>query len=240
MGRVDRLWGMRRVIHVATFAAVLALNLAVVAVATAATQCSTTSVVVSANDAELSERICAAAGRAVELLEACGIRQSEPIRIDVIDGLIPNHPNCAGIFHCSESKIELVAPDVLAKALGADHPFMAIPRDRFYDSLVAHEIAHALAYQTRQGPLETIAATEYIAYAMQMLFLAEDVRAAFVSQHPVTEPVKLMALNEVTLTFSPADFAVLAWKHFEAPENGCRFIQRLLNGEELMSIQAFP
>jgi len=221
------------------FAAVFVLNQAAVPVAMAATQCSSVAVTVSADEAALTERICAAAGRAVDLMAACGITQTEPVQIEVIDGLNPDHPDCAGIFHCSEARIELVAPDYLTEALGADHPFIEIPRDPFYDSLVAHEMAHALAYQTRQGPLKSTSATEYIAYAMQVSSLPEDIRAAFLSNRSVTEPVTPMALNEVILAFSPADFAVRAWKHFQAPENGCRFIQRLLDGENLLPNAVF-
>lgn len=241
MGRVVATLGGSKISHLrrsclaSIFACVSCLCPAVIPSAAFATQCSSVPVSVTASDVSLSERICDAADRAVELLAGCGLEQSEAVRIEVLDGINLEHPSCAGVFHCSKAKIELVTPRDLAKALGRDHPFLEIPRDAFYDSLVAHEMAHALAYQTRDGPLQGTAETEYIGYAIQLSFLPEDVRTAFLSTRPVAEPVELIALNEVILAFSPAEFAVRAWKHFDAPENGCRFIRRLLDGEVLLS-----
>lgn len=222
------------------FACVLGWLLADTTISMAATQCPSVPVTVSTSDASLSQRICDAADKTVALVAECGLEPSEAIRIEVFDGINRENPNCAGIFHCSESSIGLVAPTYLAQALGADHPFMEIPRSAFYDSLVAHEMAHALAYQTRGAPLEGAAGSEYIAYAIQLWSMPADVRSAFLARHPITEPVTLEALNEVILAFSPAHFAALAWAHFEAPENGCRFIQRLLKGEATLSIPMSP
>ena len=247
MGRIAGILGKRQIFWPRSLALALILALmsglnhsAVTFAAAATQQCPTLPLSVTTDDAALSERICDAAQRAAKLSAECGISQSEPVQIQVLDGLNSDYPKCAGIFHCAEAKIDLVAPDSLAKVLGTDHPFLEIPRDILYDSLVVHEMTHALTYQTRNGPLDGTAETEYIAYAIQMWFLPEDVRTSFLSRHPITEPVTLAALNDVILGFSPAVFAVRAWKHFEAPENGCQFIQRLLDGENLLSINGAP
>lgn len=206
----------------------------------AATQCPSVPVTVTSSDATLPQRICEAAENTLALVAECGLEQSEAIRIEVLDGIDPEHPNHAGTFHFAEASIELVTPPYVAKALGADHPFMEIPWSVFYDSLVAHEMAHALVYQTRGAPLDGTAESEYIAYAVQLWSIPEDVRSAFIAKHPITEPVTLESLNEVILAFSPAHFAARAWKHFEAPENGCRFIQSLLKGEARLPILFTP
>jgi hypothetical protein len=47
----------------------------------------------------------------------------------------------------------------------------------------------------------------------------------------VTEPVALLGLNDIILSFSPEVFAVKAWTHYSQQGNGCEFIQRILKHE---------
>ena len=191
---------------------------------------------VVAQDAALANRICVAAEKAVEKLSDCGMRQTDPVTIEVIEGLTPNDPRCLGIFHCDSAHIELIAPEYVEAALGDGSFFAEIPSAEFYDSIVVHEITHALAHQTRQGPLSSVTDTEYLAFAMQLQFLSEDTRAEFLSKHAVAEPVKPQALNEAVLAFAPSVFAIKAWKHFNQPENGCSFVDALLRGDQALSV----
>ena len=164
------------------------------------------------------------------------MEQTEPVVIEVIEGLRREDPRCLGLFHCDTSHIELIAPEHVAMALGEGSRFAEIPAAEFYDSLVAHELAHALAYQTRWGALGSVADTEYLAYAMQLESLSAQTRAGFIARHPVTEPVKPQALNEAVLAFAPAIFAIKSWIHFSQPENGCSFVRALLTGEETLAV----
>lgn len=195
---------------------------------------------VVATETALGNRICAAAERALEQLSACGIHQREPLKIEVAEEEISlEGTSCLGIYHCGQSLIQIVAPEDVRAVLGNHDTFAEIPATEFYDSIVAHEITHAIVHQTLQGILSSVAATEYIAYAMQIEFLSENTRTEFISKHPVTEPVTLDALNEVILALSPAIFSIKAWKHFNQPENSCVFVQGLLSGEYELSSPGF-
>ena len=203
-------------------------------------KCNDLAATVVVKEPELGNRICSAAERAVEQLSDCGIHQTEPLMIEVVEGeIFLKGTSCLGIYHCGQALIQLVAPDTVEAALGDDHTFAEIPSSEFYDSIVVHEITHALVHQTRQGSLSSVVATEYLAYAMQIEFLSEETRTKFISNHPVTEPVTPDALNEVILAFSPAIFSIKAWKHFSQPENGCAFVRRLLNDEHEFTSSGF-
>lgn len=199
--------------------------------------CDTPLVAVAASDEALAERICTTAGTALQQMSDCGMRLTEPVTIQVIDGLTPTDPRCLGLFHCDSGRIEMIAPDHVEAALGGESFFGELPPDEFYDSIVVHELAHAAAYQTRQGPLKSLTDTEYLAYAIQFRFLSDETRTEFVSNHAVAEPVEPQALNEAVLAFAPGVFAIKAWKHFSQPENGCAFVDALLSGKQTLSVR---
>lgn len=164
------------------------------------------------------------------------MRLTEPVAIVVIEGLTPRDPRCLGLFHCENSRIEMIAPEHVEAAIDGDSYFAELPPAEFYDSVVVHELTHALAYQTRQGPLGSLTDTEYLAYAMQFQFLSDETRTEFISNHAVAEPVEPQALNEVVLAFAPGIFAIKAWKHFSQPGNGCSLVGALLSGEKTLSV----
>ncbi len=193
-------------------------------------ECTGAMVTVAAPGAALAERLCAVAARATAQFHVCGMVQTEPVHVEVLDCPLPGDPDCAGRCDCRGNRIALAVPGRIIEALGEGHPFAAMPAADLYDSLLVHELAHAFAYQTRGGPLTSVAATEYVAYAMQFEFLPAAVRDAFVAAHPVARPVRPVALNDVILAFSPGIFAVKAWLHFRQPGNGCGFVRGLLDG----------
>ncbi len=124
--------------------------------------------------------------------------------------------------------VQVLDPEALSLAIRQAGNFASMPIDVLFDSLLVHEISHALAYQSSLAPPRTTAEAEYIAYAMQLESLPADVRDDFVASHPVTQPVSLMGLNDIILSFSPEVFAVKAWTHFRTEGNGCEFIRSIL------------
>ena len=73
--------------------------------------------------------------------------------------------------------------------------------------------------------------TSYIAYALQIHALPDSARAVLLAETHIDMPVQRTALNEKTLMFTPTEFAVSAWQHFQAEGHGCDFVQSILRGE---------
>ncbi|OSQ52415.1 hypothetical protein MGEO_03220 [Marivita geojedonensis] len=120
----------------------------------------------------------------------------------------------------------------MSKLLGDQSPLIAIPIESLFSSIIAHELAHALLFQMRNGAGETIAEDEYVAYAMQYLSLTAPERESLLRAMPGQESyVTRDMLNDFFLTMSPITFGSWAWRHFEKQEDGCGFISGIVSGE---------
>lgn len=193
--------------------------------------CQGLDITVTAPDIGLANRVCSRAAASLELLASCQLKQSDPFSISVSPILPPDFGGCFGVFHCNDDLVEVLTPEALSKAVQTSGNFKHLPVEVLFDSLITHEVSHALAFQSTLGAPRTAVEVEYIAYAMQMQSLPTEDRNAFVEAHPVTEPVSLMGLNNIILSFSPEVFAVKAWTHYREEENGCEFIHRILKHE---------
>ncbi len=193
--------------------------------------CQKQNITVTAPDFKLANRVCARAATSLDLLASCNLQQTDPFSIEVTPVLPSEFGECFGVFHCNDDLVQVLAPDALSEAIHRSGNFTNLPLDVLFDSLVTHEISHVLAFQSSSGVPRTSAEAEYIAYAMQMESLPEKDRNAFLQAHPVTQPVSLMGLNDVILSFSPEVFAVRAWTHFRIEGNGCEFIRKILKRE---------
>jgi hypothetical protein len=193
--------------------------------------CPDQDITVTAPDVDLANRVCSRAAASRDILESCHLRQTKPFLIEVSALLSPELDGCFGVFHCDDDVIKVLAPDALSGVVQRTGSFTNLPPDVLFDSLIIHEISHALVFQSSTGSPKTAAEVEYIPYVMQMKSLPEDARAAFVAAHPVTKPVSLMGLNDVILAFSPEVFAIKAWTHFQSEGNGCDFVRKILKRE---------
>lgn len=212
-------------------AAVFILTLSPVGSFAVTLSCQELDITVTAPDAELANRVCARAAASLDLLASCQLQQTDPFSISVSPILPPGFGRCFGVFHCNDDLVEVLTPDALSEAVQLSGSFTNLPVEVLFDSLVTHEVSHVLAFQSTVGAPRTAVEVEYIAYALQMQSLPEDDRNAFVEAHPVTEPVALMGLNSIILSFSPEVFAVKAWTHYHQEGNGCEFIHGILKHE---------
>ncbi|WP_137702764.1 DUF6639 family protein [Marimonas lutisalis] len=195
------------------------------------TACDTRNVTVIANDPEVSSRVCTVADRALARLEKCNLRQTQPITIEIKAQLEYGHPACLGAFVCAENRVELLPPSQISDQMDDTHAFAGLSATDLFDSLIVHELTHALVFQTAGDEMPTVSANEYIAYALQLDSLSAPNRRLVLQSHPTGTPVMADDLNDMVLMFSPGLFAARAWLHFSAPGHGCDFVKRLLENE---------
>ncbi|MHA3978375.1 DUF6639 family protein [Halovulum sp. GXIMD14794] len=192
-------------------------------------QCSA-GITAQAGTGVLAERVCEAVSRVAPTLEACGVAPDQSIDIVLVDAL---EAGCVGVYHCGERRIEALSPNALDDSRSRDGAFSSVSLGSYFDSVIAHELAHA-AYDSVPCPLKTCRVTaEYIAYAMQVLSLPIADRTAFEAGIPDLE-VSRSDFSTVLLGLSPERFAQDAWRHFSNHPRGCDYIRSLIAGEDFL------
>lgn len=192
--------------------------------------CADPSLSVAADSPAATARVCTAAVAAKAPLASCGLVQRAPITLLVLDEVHGISDHCAGLYRRGSDEIALLAPSLAARTLPQDSSFAGLAPDLYFDSLVTHEMAHALMDQALDGAPRCSADAEYIAYAMQLDSLPDSASAMVYAGTRDDGPVPADSLNAFVLFMNPDLFARLAWGHFAAPGNGCDVITDILSG----------
>ena len=191
--------------------------------------CPGTGITVEADPA-LAPRICRVASETAERLSRCGLPLSGPVEIRVVAAL---PEACTGLYHCGARRIDLLTPDALAEARRADSAFAVIPDDAYFDSILAHETAHA-AHDAVPCPFGACEVTgEYVAYSTQLASLPEAARAAFLAASGVTSATRA-DLSLVLLKLDPARFDASAHLHLAARPDPCEYLAAIGRGDILL------
>lgn len=176
---------------------------------------------------EVAEQVCDAADRAFELFGTCGLSLSGPVTITLAEAI---EPACFGMFHCGEARIDLLTPEAMAAAREPTSAFVHVPTERFFDSVVVHELAHAL-YDVAECPVGNCMATaEYLAYYYQIASLSDVDRAPFEAELSDGERVARDEINALMVMMAPDQFASAAWRHMKQRDNQCDWIAGVLSG----------
>lgn len=181
---------------------------------------------------ELTIRACQAIKGMSILYAECGLLpspDSHPFRMEF--GVDIEVESCLGAYHCHEDLIRIGWPEQLHDLLDAGSAFYALESSELFDSLVVHEVTHALLQRVRNRPARSFAEDEYIAYSMQISALSPASRKKLLEQIPAEQRLAIQDLREEALMFSPETFAVSAWDHFASKGNGCAFVKRILEGK---------
>lgn len=199
-------------------------------------QCSDEQLRVTGSDTPVSDRACLAAEHAKELLSECGIVQKAAIEIQITEDITSLAPHCMAEYDCATGRIEILSPQQLEQRLVPDTTFSLLPPDALFDSLIVHEMTHALLDQTECAADVCRVDHEYLAYAMQLQSLSPEHRALLVEGRRSRQPVDIEEINPMILAMAPDFFAARAWVHFSAPENGCAIVDALLDGKLTFSL----
>ncbi|MHA7828501.1 MAG: DUF6639 family protein [Roseovarius sp.] len=179
-----------------------------------------------------AEAVCSVLVSAKALLADCGIAQTFPLDIHIVRQL-RGDSGIALLGTClpEDGRIEILSRADFRERLVKDGPLASIPQKELYDSFIVHELTHALYFQTMSKRPQCRAANEYIASAMQIAYLTEESRDAFLSNFGPLPDGSLNRFNEFVLAVNPLAFSANAYLHFIRPENGCQFIRKVLARE---------
>lgn len=197
-------------------------------VARADVLCPGTGVSVSGAGPATEARVCAIVEEAAPGLAACGLPLETPLSLTLVDDL---PQGCLGLYHCGESRIEILSPDRLAQRRRPGSLFATLPVDSYFDSIVVHELTHA-AHDALPCPSGVCLATsEYLAYNMQIMSLAPEDRARVEAAIDMGERVSHDEISAMVLFFSPDAFASRAWAHLNQRGDPCAYLRHVAKGD---------
>jgi len=194
-------------------------------------ECSNPMVFVETSEPDLAERVCTEAVAAVERLAACHIPQRFAINLQVVDRIVHAEEMCLGLFIPGEKILKITSPNQFSAGIGPDNILSQIPTLELFDSLIVHELTHALVDQQPYHGKQCLENQEYIAYAMQLEAMSSASRKILIDAAGGEIEVTGERLNAFVALAAPVKFAAWSWMHFTAPQNGCDFVGKLVSGE---------
>ncbi|MCB1335412.1 MAG: hypothetical protein KDK26_17675 [Roseivivax sp.] len=197
------------------------------AVSAAEVPCDNAIVTAEAESPELATRICAASDAALAHFASCALPEPKPVRILALNAF---ERECVGLFHCGEGLIEVLAPDAMEARRNLFGIFQHVPMERFFESVVLHEMSHAVFDGTPCAFAHCVASTEFFAYTQQIAALSDEDRAP-IEALAQDMPARKDVLNVFVLYMAPDKFALEAWTYLNAEPDRCTFWQEMLTGE---------
>ena len=195
-------------------------------------QCSNSNVVVEGANREDRDYTCQAAAAALGFLKDNGLNVDWPVKVHFSTNLpIETDSNAAGCYDLDHDLITVISLSE-CYASGRTRTLFYEPLDRdINNSVIAHEVAHAIALKNFVGKKTSRAALEYIAYVTQLSTLPQPVRDRILRKYTKMIFENTVQINSIFLMVNPAKFAVGSYRHFRQPENGSAFWQYLLTEE---------
>lgn len=210
--------------------------------AAAERRCAGTNTTINAESAYDAYLACAGAADAAAFLSQHGFTVDTVMRVDVLDSVflhMEERPSfrVLGQFDAEQDRILVTSIDG-QREMAKEKPIFGVSYDvALFRSVVAHEVAHAIAEDNFRVDEPTRLAHEYIAYVVQLATMPPRLRQLVLDRHPVRAFDSELEINPMLYGMNPDVFAVKSYGHFLRPEVGVTFLQTLLN-RDMMSI--FP
>lgn len=192
--------------------------------------CADNQISVIADSGDTAGLACSLAIEAKTRLAECGLTQTAPIQIRLLDSRQLDIAHCLATFNCTSNVIEITDPRFIEASLGEDNPYRVLPVDVIFQALISHELAHALLEQTSEGVDVPFVDHEYVAAAMELNILDPKWRTALIRAAPVSLPPKISLISELIYGFDPRKFATNAWQYFNTEPDGCERIRAIAIG----------
>jgi len=195
--------------------------------------CPSAGIEVRVSAASVPERtlVCSGARQALDLLALCGIAPRDAIDVRIRAEV--RHPLAGlifGYYDLRERHITLTSLDGLPDLMH-DTPYDGLPPNDFYKSLVVHEVVHSVMHQIFGTGVQTQAAYEYPAYALQIASLPAPARAQFMKAFDEERLQRPVPLSDTILAFAPYFFAARAYSNFITSSDGCLLLREAMKGK---------
>jgi len=192
--------------------------------------CTDSSISIVGASQEEAQQACSFAEEAMAVMVGCGLTQTKPLRVELVERLEHGFGACLGSYDCAADIIRVVEPSRILGSVGAEPPYSLLPVDVVFKALIAHELAHALLEQSTEGIDIEFVDHEFVAAVMELETMAPEWREVYLAAAPVSLPPKVGLISAVIYGFDPRKFAVNAWQFFRAEPDGCERIRQITAG----------
>lgn len=173
--------------------------------------------------------VCQQAERARAFLAACGIDGRPPLTVKVMNDFEASSGlKKAGDYDPTSARVRLLAFASYARMAKPRLGTTPVLARVLHASVAAHEIAHGIFHDHVKDLDLPETAHEYVAYVVQLGTLPRDVQERLLAQSDVLPVNNLFIFSFFLLRADPERFAFNAWRHFNQPENGCAFLQKVI------------
>lgn len=201
-------------------------------------KCVATNATVNADSAYDAYLACAGAADAVAFLWQQGFTVDTVMQIDILDSVFlhtDKNPSfrILGQFDAKQNRIMVTSIDG-QREMAKEKPIFGVPYDvALFRSVVAHEVAHAIAEDNFHVEEPTRLAHEYIAYIVQLATMPAQLSQRVFESHPGRAFESELEINPLIYGLNPDLFAVKAYWHYQSPGVGVTFLQTLLSRDLL-------
>lgn len=196
--------------------------------------CPDTRFLVEAATTGLQDQLCRDASHLSATLAACGLVQSRPLLIQIVQDI--EHPvaECLAAYDCDFGRIRILDPAHFATAIPETSPYAALPPDVLIRSLLAHELSHALLDQGALNHEIALVDHEYVAAAMELDQMPDEWREVMLAESMLSE-ARDGLVNIWIYRLEPRRFAANAWLHFQSPGHGCTLVRDIAEGRQSLA-----
>jgi hypothetical protein len=193
--------------------------------------CTDSTVVVQAQDPVDYRAVCQGAGAAVSFFADLGMLPTHPIVVEIVPRLPDVVSETAVGCYLEEGQRILVLE---YPQFQQSETWFGIPVDRsMYQSLVAHEVAHAVGNCNFALPDPPIQAKEYIAYVVMFATMNPGLRKRILHANPGKGFDSELKINTTIYLCDPMRFGVEAYRHYLKKQHGAAFLLDVLSGKAL-------
>jgi len=193
--------------------------------------CASTTVTVRSQDVRDAEDLCRGAIAATGFFRSLGQSTDTPLVLDVVEQLPSEVDRLAvGCF----SHLDRRAYVLTYAAFSSRQTWLGLPVSReVYESVGAHEVAHALTACTAPAFPLSVQASEYIASVVMFGTMHAPSRAAVLAMSPDADFASEWEITDVAYGLDPNRFGVAAYRHFMRESDPANFLRSVLDGTVL-------
>jgi len=193
------------------------------------TACPGVPVSVQATEPADAALACAGAVAAFAFMVPLGVTLPPEVRVELVPELPPDLRADAVGCYAMESRRTFVLTRERFRARG--NWFSLPTSDALYQSVVAHEVAHAIVGCHIGGRKLPTAAHEYVAYVVMFSTMDPAERQAALQVNPGQGYDHDAQINDLQYAFDPMRFGVEAYRHWLRQRDGADFLRRVLAGQ---------
>lgn len=194
-------------------------------------RCATRNVVVHSARRDDALTACEGALGAIGFLASQGLETRGPVSIDIVQALPSDASDTAAGCYVPAKRRAFV---LYYREFTKQGSWFQIKVDRaLYRSVVAHEVAHAIAAANFKLAQPAIQAHEYIAYVTMFATMAPAQRRRVLSNYAGSGFENDVQMSSTIYFFDPMRFGVQAYRHFLGQASGRDYLRAVLTGNAL-------